>query len=266
MSDAPPAPTGDAQQNTASDVPASAETRQPTETPTNGPSSDSDIKDPYQPLHVFLAPSGTVPAAALAALPETDIVPTIAHAQLHQSRLQESSRNKRLLSDKELEDKAAAEEARLSAIKSVIVKVRFPDNMSSDWEVGPNETGAFLYEAVRHVMASPGQPFHLVLPGDRTVIKDDNGAKHNLVRGYKLSGRVLVSLVWEDAVPADVRGKPFLKSNVAQKGQAVKAPEAPREVEEKPSSSAAPPEPPKPERSGDGAGKKIPKWLKLGKK
>lgn len=255
--------------------PVSAETPAPAETTSAIPSEPSESSsaaqssDPYQPVNVFLAPSGPVPAAALAPAPETDYQPTIAHAQLHQARLQESSRNKRLLSDKELADKAAAEEARMAAVKSLLVKIRFPDNTSSDWEVAPDTTGQFLYEAVRRVMASPEQPFHLTLPGgDKTVIKDEEGAAHNLVRGYKLSGRVLLYLVWEDAVPTDIRKQPFLKANVAQKGQEVKVPDMPTQTDEKAESSGkrAAAEEEKPKKAGDGSGKKMPKWLKLGKK
>lgn len=233
------------------------------------PSSDSSqSKDPYQPVSVFLAPSGNVPAAALhASESESDFTPSIAHAQLHQARLQESSRNKRLLSDKEIEDKAAAEAARLAAIKSVLVKVRFPDNTSSDWQVGPRETGAFLYEAVRHVMADAQYPFHLVLPGGKTVIQDDASPKHGLIKGYKLSGRVLVNLVWDDVVPPQIRKQPFLKTTVAQQGQAVKVPEVPKAVEDGKAAHVQPPKAERGEGSGEGGGgKKVPKWFKFGKK
>ncbi|UNI15151.1 hypothetical protein JDV02_001714 [Purpureocillium takamizusanense] len=236
------------------------------------PSSDaSHSKDPYQPVSVFLAPSGNVPAAALhASESESDFTPSIAHAQLHQARLQESSRNKRLLSDKELEDRAAAEEARLTAIKSVLVKVRFPDNTSSDWQVGPRETGAFLYEAVRHVMADAQYPFHLVLPGGKTVIQDDVGPKHTLIKGYKLSGRVLINLVWDDAVPPQVRKQPFLKTAVARQGRTVKIPEVPKAVDDGKAAHAQQQlgKVEKGEGSGEGGagGKKMPKWFKFGKK
>lgn len=228
----------------------------------NGPSD----ADPFKPVNVFLAPSGTTPAAALAPVAETDFTPTVAHAQLHQQRLQDNSRNKRLLSDKELEEKAAAEEAKIAAVKSVLVRVRFPDNTSSEWQVGPAQTGAFLYEAVRHVMAHKGQAFHLVLPGGKTVIKDDDSPRHSLIKGYKLAGRVLVNFVWEDSVSADVKKQPFLNSSVAQQGQKVQVPEVPQATEEEEEHVAAPPEPKKEKRSEDGGGKKIPKWLKLGKK
>ncbi|KAI9172003.1 Tether containing UBX domain [Paramyrothecium foliicola] len=225
-------------------------------------------EDPYQPVHVFLAPTGSTPAAALAPANEADYMPTIAHAQLHQARLLESSRNKRLLSDKELEDKAAAEEAKIAAVKSALIKVRFPDNTSSDWEVGPQETGAFLYEAVRHVMANSEQKFRLVLPGGKTVIKDDDSSGNALIRAYKLSGRTLVNLIWDDAVSPQIRKQPFLKSSVAKQGQVIEIPQVPEVVEE-PKSSRSLPNPQTTEEKEDGkesGGKKVPKWFKFGKK
>ncbi|KAF9773116.1 hypothetical protein IL306_009118 [Fusarium sp. DS 682] len=227
----------------------------------------SQQQDPLAPVNVFLAPSGSTPAAALAPASDADFAPTIAHAQLHQARLQEDSRNKRLLSDRELEEKAAAEAARINAIKSILVKVRFPDNTSSDWEVSPTHTGQFLYAAVRHVMAHSDQPFHLVLPGSKIVIKDDPSPNNGLIKAYKLSGRTLVNLVWDDAVPSTVRKEPFLKANIAQKGQQVKILEpiaSDDKDEEVP--VARPAQPEKGEGSGERTGKKIPKWLKLGKK
>ncbi|POR33073.1 Tether containing UBX domain for GLUT4 [Tolypocladium paradoxum] len=228
----------------------------------------STAKDAYQPVNVFLAPTGTVPAAALAPPDEADFTPTLAHAQLHQARLQDSSRNRRLPSDKELEDRAAAEGARLAAITSVLVKVRFPDNTSSDWHVGPAQTGAFLYEAVRHVMASPQHPFHLVLPGGKTVIRNDAGPRHELIKSYKLAGRVLVNLVWDDGVPAAARKQPFLKANFAQQGQAVRLPDVPRAVDDddRPAPAQQQPRAERSDSGGDGGAKKMPKWFKFGKK
>ncbi|KAJ4173498.1 hypothetical protein NW754_012500 [Fusarium falciforme] len=228
----------------------------------------SQQRDPLEPVNVFLAPSGSTPAAALAPSSEADFTPTIAHAQLRQARLQEDSRNRRLLSDRELEDKAAAEAAKIAAIKFVLVKVRFPDNTSSDWQVGPADTGRFLYDAVRHVMAHDGQPFHLVLPGTKTVIKDNSNPGNELIKSYKLTGRILINLVWDDAVPPAVRKQPFLKANVAQQGQQVKIPEpveAPDSQDDGPA-VARPSRAEAGEGTGDKIAKKIPKWLKLGKK
>lgn len=229
--------------------------------------NNSDPQSRFEPVNVFLAPTNSTPAAALAPVDESDFTPTVAQAQLHQARLLESSRNKRLLSDREIEEKEAAEQAKINAVKSVLIKVRFPDNTSSDWQVGPSDTGAFLYQAVRHVMANNGQSFHLVIPGSKTVIKDDDTPKHNLIRAYKLSGRVLVSLVWNDDVPKEARKQPFLKANFAQQGQAIKVPEIPTVEDDKAGPSAVPQVQKAPAKEGgDGSGKKMPKWLKLGKK
>ncbi|PNP42940.1 hypothetical protein TGAMA5MH_05687 [Trichoderma gamsii] len=239
-----------------------------TQDPTSSIQSETNSSDPQsrlEPVNVFLAPTNSTPAAALAPFEENDLMPTVAQAQLHQARLLENSRNKRLLSDKEIEEKEAAELAKIDAVKSVLIKVRFPDNTSSDWQVGPSDTGAFLYQAVRHVMANNGQSFHLVIPGTKAVIQDDDTPKHNLIRAYKLSGRVLVSLVWNDDVPKEARKQPFLKANFAQQGQTIKVPEIPAVEDDKAGPSAVPQAQRAPAKEG-GDGKKIPKWLKLGKK
>ncbi|KAI5466603.1 GLUT4 regulating protein TUG-domain-containing protein [Mariannaea sp. PMI_226] len=228
----------------------------------------SKSANPLQPVSVFLAPTASTPAAALVDFNDADYTPTVVHAQIHQARLQQSSRNKRLLSDQELEEKAAAEAAKIASVKSVLVKVRFPDNTSSDWQVGPSDTGRFLYDAVRHVMAYNDQPFHLVLPGSKAVIKDDASPSNGLIKAYKFSGRILVTLVWDDGASPAVRKQPFLKETVAQKGQQVKVPEPLVASDDKAGGPALPKlqQPERGEGSGDKVAKKIPKWLKLGKK
>ncbi|KAM0520169.1 hypothetical protein ACHAPE_003449 [Trichoderma viride] len=238
-----------------------------TQDPTSLIQSETNSSDPQsrlEPVNVFLAPTNSTPAAALAPFEENDLMPSVAQAQLHQARLLENSRNKRLLSDKEIEEKETAELAKIDAVKSVLIKVRFPDNTSSDWQVGPSDTGAFLYQAVRHVMANNGQSFHLVIPGSKAVIQDDDTPKHNLIRAYKLSGRVLVSLVWNDDVPKEARKQPFLKANFAQQGQTIKVPEI-ATVEDDKAGPSVPQAQKAPAKEG-GDGKKMPKWLKLGKK
>ncbi|KAK5987604.1 Tether containing UBX domain for GLUT4 [Cladobotryum mycophilum] len=265
MEEAPAEPSGGPNDTQEPLIQEPNSTSQSEETSQDGPAAP---RDKYQPVGVFLAPSGSTPAAALTPMEETDFTPTIAHAQLHQQRLLESSRNKRLLSDKEIEEKEATEQARIAAVQSVLVKVRFPDNTSSDWQIGPAETGAFLYAAVRHVMASSDQPFHLVIPGSKVVIKDDDTPRHSLVKAYKFAGRILVSLVWEDGVPLEVRKQPFLKGNVASQGQAVKVQDIPTVEEEDAGGSSAASKVPRVQKrdDGDGSAKKVPKWFKFGKK
>ncbi|KAL2757107.1 hypothetical protein ACRALDRAFT_1056170 [Sodiomyces alcalophilus JCM 7366] len=237
-----------------------------------GDSMDVDSSGPsdsLQPVSVFQAPTGNTPVAALAAVSETDFTPTIAHAQLHQSRLQQQSQNKRLLSDKELEERANAERAKLASISSVSIKVRFPDNTSAQWSFGPDATGALLYQAVRSVMASDDQPFKLVLPGTRTAIANSDGADNRLIHNYKMTRNVLVNFTWDSRVPADVRKRPFLKGSIAQQAKAVQVPELPQETDDDNDSGRAA-QPSKPSTTSDrteGVAKKLPKWLKLpGKK
>ncbi|TDZ74438.1 Tether containing UBX domain for GLUT4 [Colletotrichum trifolii] len=223
--------------------------------------------DPLKPVSVFRAPSGTTPAAALADVSETDYTPTVAHAQLHQARLLQSSQNRRLPSDKELEAQAQAEEARLAAVSKLLVKVRFPDNTSAQWEFGPEATGATVHQAVKGVMAQDNNVFRLVIPPGKDIIRDDDGSKNRLIHDYKLTRNVLLSLVWDDSVSADVRKQPFLKGSVAQKATDIKIPDIPSATEDKNEGQTAPA--PKAQKSeGEGSvAKKLPKWLKLpGKK
>lgn len=225
-----------------------------------------------QPVGIFSAPTNTAPAAASVHVPESVYTPTIAHAQAHQHKLLEGAVNRRLRSDAEIEAQARAEEARVAAVKTVSIKVRFPDETSAQWNFGPDDTSATLYSAVRSVMARESAPFKLVLsglPSPANHVRDGEGPKHKLIRGYKLSGRVLVNLVWEDGVPQDVKKAPFMKGSFASQAKKVEVPEIPQGEEEGESSAPAPVASSQPQSSNDGGGArtKVPKWLKLpGKK
>lgn len=219
-----------------------------------------------QPVSIFSAPTNATPAAASVDVPDYVYTPTIAHAQAHQQSLQASTVNKRLKSDAELAAQAQAEEAKAAAVKKIDLKVRFPDETSAQWNLGPKDTGATIYKAVRGVMANDIAPFKLVLPGvppPLNVIKDEDGVKHNLVRGYKMSGRVLVNLVWGDAVTQNDKKAPFLKDSFANQARKVELPEAPQEDEGAVDSAPAPVAAPQSKSSDSGGSRnKVPKWLK----
>lgn len=251
QSDAMEVDGGNAQPRTTGD-----ENRDP------GPSTSS-----LEPVNIFSAPTNSTPAAASVDVPDSVYTPTIAHAQAHQQNLQASAVNKRLKSDAELAAEAQAAEAKAAAIKKIDVKVRFPDETSAQWNFGPKDSGATLYKAVRGVMANDSAPFKLVLPGvppPTNLIKDEDGIKHNLVRGYKMSGRVLINLVWENEVSQNIKKAPFLKASFASQARKVELPQAPQEEEGGESSTPAPaPVAPSQSQNNDSGGsRKMPKWLK----
>ncbi|KAL2022658.1 hypothetical protein VTK56DRAFT_4739 [Thermocarpiscus australiensis] len=228
--------------------------------------------EPLQPTGVFSAPSSSTPAAARTQEDDSVYEPTIAHAQLRQQQLQQRAQNIRLKSDAELAAEAAEEEAKLAKITKVEVKVRFPDQTSAVWTVTPNETGAFLYQAIRGIMAQPNQPFKLIIPGPKTVIEEND---KRLIAGYRLKGREMLHLLWDESVPPAARKGPFLKGSVASKAQEVVVPEIPQEHpdEEDEAAAAAGPsnKPVKAEKEkssldSEAVKKKLSKFLGLSKK
>ncbi|KAI1661327.1 GLUT4 regulating protein TUG-domain-containing protein [Daldinia decipiens] len=228
------------------------------------PSADS------RPVTIFSAPTSGTPAAALREESDEVFAPRIEHAQAHQRLLKAAGENRRLLSDKELKEKAAAEAARVAAVKSIKIKVRFPDNFSAEWPFGPDDTGATLYAEIRKIMANEAVPFKLVLPPGKTAIKDDSSPASRLIGGYRLSSNTLVNFMWDDKVSAEIRKQPFLKNSAAGHAQKVVVPDVPEvEVEDEAGHNAAniPVPAPQPRGEGDGSGFKKPKWLKgFGKK
>jgi len=181
--------------------------------------------DAIQPTGVFAAPLSSTPVAAHVREDDSVYEPTIAHAQLRQQQLLARAQNKRLKSDAELAADQAVEAAKLAKITKSDIKIRFPDQTSAQWEVNPEHTGTFLYQAIRSVMAHPDQHFKLIEPGPHIVVQDDN---KRLIADYQLKGRVLLNLVWDDAASLGARKSPFLKSSVASKAQPVVVPEVPQ--------------------------------------
>ncbi|KAI1459069.1 putative UBX domain protein [Annulohypoxylon moriforme] len=233
------------------------------------PTTDADAMDvdvpsaDHRPVTIFSAPASGTPVAALRADSDDAFAPRIEHAQAHQRLLKTAGENKRLLSDKELEAKAAAEAARVSAVKSIRIKVRFPDNFSAEWPFGPDDTGAALYAEVRKIMANETALFKLALPPGKVVIRDDSSPTSKLIGGYRLSSNTLVNFMWDDKVPTEVRRQPFLKGSAAGQAQKVVVPEEPPDVVDEAGSSSYVPTPaPKPSSGGDSSGFKKPKWLK----
>ncbi len=278
MEDAPPleAPAPTTTEEPTPGLPAAEPSKDALSTDIDGsqPPAPAGPTDPSQPTDVFTAPSSSAPAATRIHEPDSVYEPTIHHAQLRQHQLLQRTQNTRLKSDAELAADAAAEAAKLAQITRVDLKVRFPDQTSAVWTVTPDETAAFLYHAIRGVMAHPSQPFKLILPGPKPVVLQEDAKK--LIAGYKLKGREMVHLLWEEGVTGAARTEAFLKGDVARRATEVVVPDVSGVVvEEKgeagPSGSGRPV--PAQEQGGGGSGldseavkKKLSKFLKLGKK
>ena len=242
--------------------------------PAPAPAGPTGPTDPLQPTGVFSAPTSSTPAATRIHEPDSVFEPTIAHAQLRQHQLVQRGQNTRLKSDAELAADAAQEAAKLAKITSVDVKVRFPDQTSAVWTITPDETAAFLYNAIRNVMAHPTQPFKLILPGPKTAVLDDD---KKLIAGYRLKGREVVQLLWLDAVKGPARSEAFLKDSVASKAKELVVPDVSQLAGVETGGPAAGPSsvdgPAQQERGKGGSNmdseamkKKLSKFLGLGKK
>lgn len=77
-----------------------------------------------RPILIYRPPSNTTPRAALVPYNENDYEPTITHAKLHQSRLQNNSHNKRLPSDAEADQQEKERAEKLALVKDIKIKVR----------------------------------------------------------------------------------------------------------------------------------------------
>ncbi|KAK1832875.1 GLUT4 regulating protein TUG-domain-containing protein [Podospora conica] len=215
-----------------------------------------------QPVEVFAAPTSSTPAAAQVHVDETVYEPTIAHAQLRQKQLLAKAQNKRLKSDAELAAAAAEDAARLDKITTLDVRVRFPDGTSSKWTLGPANSAADLYAAVRGIMARPELPFQLVMPATRTHLEDS--AAKLLLRHYRFTGRELLNLLFEESVSVKDRQAAFLKEEAARRAHQLPVPDVPQSgpdeaVESHAESSS------KPTGSGKSESSKMPDMKKLSK-
>ncbi|KAL2165208.1 hypothetical protein VTH06DRAFT_504 [Thermothelomyces fergusii] len=215
----PEAPAPTSREEAAPGVSAEASTAGERMDVGEAPVATSVAANPLQPTGVFSAPTSSTPKAAYIQEDDSVYEPTIAHAQLRQQQLQQRAQNTRLKSDAELAAEAAEEAAKLARITKVEVKVRFPDQTSAVWTITPDETGAFLYQAIRSIMSHPTAPFKLVIPGPKPVSVQETDKK--LIAGYRLKGREMLNLLWDDSVPPAVRKEPFLKGSVASQAREV---------------------------------------------
>jgi tether containing UBX domain for GLUT4 len=238
-----------------------------------------------RPVTVYKPPSNATPYSALESYNEQDYVPSIEHAKSHQERLNQLSHNIRLPSDKEIADKAAAEQERLAGITETEVKIRFPDQSQVVAKFKQADTGSSLYSFVQGCLHASfvNEKFSLVIfgatakqpragpGGPRLAIPDSD--QEYLIKDLGLRGRVLVNFTWADSSPASATTTAILKPELRTQAQDIKIPSVPGIVEEeaadkKQSALGKLGMGLKKEEGGSGRkGGGVPKWLKLpGKK
>nr|POE51605.1 tether containing ubx domain for glut4 [Quercus suber] len=170
-----------------------------------------DVAPSADGIVVYRPPSSDTPAAALQPDDPTVFEPSIDHAKAHQAALNRSSRNTRLLSDKELEEQEQARRAKLALVQDVVVRVRYPDQSSIETTIHATDSAADLYHKVMGTLAAAPEPFELRYTGAKPHQILPNSASHRLVRDLGFRGRQMVTLVWSPDASLAARQSPSLK-------------------------------------------------------
>ncbi len=175
-----------------------------------------------RPISIFAPPSSDTPQAATVPFNPADYETTIESARLHQARLAESSRNKRLPSDKELAEQENAKSTRLASIREVTVRVRLPDQTQVQGTFNNLDTTGNLYKFVRDVLRAQDQQFTLRYTGPKGQQVSMKDGTERLVGDLQLRGRVLVNFVWAETVDVQIRNQPALKQEFQRQAQPIK--------------------------------------------
>ncbi|KAL2852863.1 GLUT4 regulating protein TUG-domain-containing protein [Aspergillus pseudoustus] len=244
--------------------------------------STEPTADESRSVTVYAPPSSNTPQSAQAAFDETDYVPSVEHAQIHQRRLQAASKNTRLRSDAEIAAASAAEEERRAAIKEIEVKVRLPDQSQLVSTFEQQDTSKNLYDFVRSCLApmyakekfiltnfsgpAASKTHKLNVPFQSVLPDSDHSL---LIKNHGMTGRVLVNFSWDATASFAVQKSRsgLLRPELQTKAQELKVQQTPDVMD---TSDDVVVSTKKDDSSKDGkksGERKIPKWLKLpGKK
>lgn len=164
-------------------------------------------------ISVYLPPSNSAPAASLEEEDPQTFEPSIDHAKAHQAAIARMTQNKRLLSDKELAEQAAAQEAALQEVKTVLIRVKYPDQSMIETEITADTTAKDLYAKVNATLASADAigNFQLRFMGAKGMQELPDVANKRLVKSFGFKGKVLVTIIWSPSASAKVRKGPCLK-------------------------------------------------------
>lgn len=195
--------------------------------PTTEPTATSSTTQPQQPkIKVYSAPSGNTPHAALQSYNPSDFSPSIEHAHAHQAVLNRLAQNKRLQSDRELESAASTKKQTLASIKSVTIRVRFPDTMVVEADYTNQDTVADLYAKIKTMMNKPERRFELKYQGNNIKMETlDPASNARLITDLGFVGKVLVTMLWHDSVDAADRKEPVLNEEFRAQATEMSIPE-----------------------------------------
>lgn len=197
----------------------SERTSKPTLETVNGSIFNSDLS---RPLEIFAPPSSQTPIAATIPYSEADFEPTIAHAKLHQRRLQNCTQNKRLLSDIENEKLSKEKEEKIAKLPEISIKIRFPDQSTIISTFSAEETGADLYKFTAGLIEDEKRNFKLTWHNKVPQIIPKNDRM--LVRHLGFQNRMLVNFSWDGEIDDSARKKPILKSIYSKQAKEVNIP------------------------------------------
>ncbi|KAL4985354.1 GLUT4 regulating protein TUG-domain-containing protein [Aspergillus falconensis] len=250
----------------------------------DGPSQQSEPSaDLSRPVTVYAPPSSDTPQSTQIAYNDDDYVPSIEHAQVHQRRLQASSKNTRLRSDAEIAAAAKAEEERRASVKEVEVKIRLPDQSQIVSKFGQQDTGKTLYAFVRSCLApqytsekfiltnfsgpAASKPHQSHVPFQSVLPDSEDGL---LIKNHGMTGRVLINFSWDVSASLKARQSRsgLLKPELQSRAQEHKI-EQPPDVMDTSEDAAVPVKSTdQGKQDGEKSGsRRVPKWLKLpGKK
>ena len=238
---------------------------QPTEPTTLSPTIAS------RPTTVFRPPTSSTPKAALLESRDSDFEPSLDLMKQHQTSIQSATRNKRLLTDAEIATAASASAAKIAAVRSIDIKIVFPDQSSVLAPFTHEDTTKDLYIYVRNLLARPQEPFALNFASAKGLIPLNESDSKKLISDLGFVGRVLVRVSWGAEVGLEARRGPSLKDDVVRIAREIETTtiagveDGAQETAHR--NTAKDEKEGKKSAAAGGNSSKMPKWLKLpGKK
>ncbi|KAL8679665.1 MAG: hypothetical protein Q9186_004076 [Xanthomendoza sp. 1 TL-2023] len=222
----------------------------------------STITGPDQrPMQVYRPPESSTPRAAQQTFNERDYEPTIAHAKLHQARLQGSGRNKTLLSDKELAEIENAKAQKVANIKEIVIRIRFPDQSAASATFNDLDTARTLYGFAKGLLANEDEPFLLNFRSAKGPCPIPRDGTDKLISDLGMSGSTLINVLWDEGASLEARAKPVLKKDMMLQAKEYEVPSIPNVDAPEPISPGPNTEKGKENGRGDSKGGR-PKWFK----